>query len=192
MFAQEITAPAPAQEYYKHEIGVSYGAFAQPMLIPFPFNFKYPTILGSLNFDYYYHFNKKHSIGVALSLTSDYFNTHKYLSHAFGDEEKYPYLKERWSIYSALQLGYKMNYATVRNISFYFSIFAGLNISYNFYPSSMEDVPYFNCWIHPAIHLTMLGMTIGKTNCTTIELGLGTQGILQIGYIYKFNQNNSK
>ncbi|MDR2868581.1 MAG: hypothetical protein LBV46_03460, partial [Bacteroidales bacterium] len=45
MFAQEITAPAP--EYYKHEVSITYGAFSMPWIM----QMIHPVVLGSLNLD---------------------------------------------------------------------------------------------------------------------------------------------
>ena len=40
--------------------------------------------------------------------------------------------------------------------------------------------------IFPSGHLTLLGVSLGKRNNVNIELGYGTQGILNVGYRLKF------
>ena len=41
-------------------------------------------------------------------------------------------------------------------------------------------------FVGPSVQLTLLGMRVGKANAANIELGFGPEGILEIGYSYKF------
>lgn len=42
------------------------------------------------------------------------------------------------------------------------------------------------CLLHPAFHITFLGLQLGKKNAFNIELGYGTQGEIKLGYNYYF------
>jgi hypothetical protein len=174
-------------------VGVSYGALAQPMMFHSFVHLKNPIVLGSLNLEYYYNFNKKHSIGAAFSVTSDCFNQHKWRSitnHYVGSENTYE--SEKGAAFFSIQLGYRFTFFSKNNISLYSSVFSGLGIRV----ISFHNIYYDRIGLSEKYlltgHLTFLGMTIGKKNCVNIELGLGAQGILQIGYKYKFNSKNNK
>jgi hypothetical protein len=185
MFAQEITTPTPVPEYYKHEVGITYGAFAQPITMPYPYHLLHPILIGSINIDYYYNFNKRHSIGVALSFTSDYLNEH---SNPFPLSDNVDF-----SNFLSIQLGYRMIYFQKEKISLYFSFFVGTCPTYTSYLADSYTNAHTGWNIMPIVcHLTAFGMTIGKRNCATIELGVGTKGILQVGYKYRFNPKKTK
>jgi hypothetical protein len=176
-------------QIYKHELSVSYGAFTQPVLIPIFYNLFYPIVLGGINVEYFYNFNKTHSIAIALSTSSDILNKNRFASFELFATDDYikehPYILKRWGLYNSLQFGYRISYPKKGRCAFYSLVFAGLCIGTIFHPSK-EDVTQSSDWLLPALHLTVLGISIGTKNIANLEFGLGTQGMLKIGYSYKF------
>jgi hypothetical protein len=173
----------------KHELSVSYGAFTQPVLIPIFYNLFYPVVLGGVNVEYFYDFNKTHSIGIALSTSSDILNRNRFASfELFTTEDyikKHPYILKRWGLYNSVQFGYRISFPKKGKCTFYSSVFAGLCIATVFHPAK-EDVKQTSASPLPSFHFTVLGISTGTKNIANIEFGLGTQGILKIGYSYKF------
>ena len=48
-----------------------------------------------------------------------------------------------------------------------------------------------NFWIMTNIHFNPIGISIGNNHAFCAELGFGTQGLLKIGYMYKFNNHKN-
>jgi hypothetical protein len=170
------------QSFYKHEVGVSCGLFATPLLIPFPY---LPSVIPNLNLDYHYNFNAKHSIGFSYSIATDFpFAISKYLNKSYIDEhpeDKHLYTS---SIHNSILIGYRINFLKTGKFTFYSSFFAGINIYY-----MKMGIPLLgNFGVLPAIHVTPLGFTYGAKNKLNFEVGIGTRGFINIGYRYYFNK----
>jgi hypothetical protein len=158
-----------AQNLYKHEIGVSCGLFATPIIIPM-----IQGIIPNFNLSYYYNINKHHAIGVTLSVWIPIILD-------------FPY-KPRFPVGGAIlipQISYRVSYCQKKIISLYsvaslgWKINIGLKLKDNLAIASM--IPF------PAVHVTFIGMRIGnQQDAATIELGYGTQGIIIFGYSHKF------
>ena len=170
------------QHFYKHEIGVSCGLFAAPLLIPLPY---LPCVIPTFNFDYHYNFNKKHSIGVSYSMSTDFpYPLSQWLNKNYVDE--YPDSKNSFtsSIFNSLQMGYRINFLKAGKFTFYSSFFAGVNLVY--YDIKNKENSDFK--ILPSLHITPIGFTYGVQNSLNFEVGIGTRGLLIIGYRYHFNK----
>jgi len=147
------------QNFYKHEIGVSYGILPSVLLLP-ALNFSAMT----LNFDYTYNFNKKHAITALLTY--------------------YQSFLKKWEnvYYIAPQIGYKYTYLQTNNFTFFLTVAVGVQLLY-IEPNDgffQGFVPMFAYQISP------LCFSIGKKHNFDLGLGLGSQGILKLGYRYKF------
>ncbi|MDR2868582.1 MAG: hypothetical protein LBV46_03465 [Bacteroidales bacterium] len=128
-----------------------------------------PVFTYSVNFDYNYNFNKNHSIGLSLSGTM-YFLGKGFLPTGYGGKDS----KSIWWI--APQLKYRMSYYHSVLVSLYFSATIGI------------VAPF----LMAAYQLNLFGISIGKTHNTFVEIGYGTQGIVKIGYSYKFNSKKNE
>ena len=176
-FAQENETPAPLQpqpDFLKHEIGVSYGLFATPLIIPII----QPT-LPNFNLSYYYNFNKHHAIGVTLSIWIPVIYDFDY--------------RQWWYDGSAIltpQVNYRVSYCQKKVISLYSVVSLGWKI-----PIKMEkeyDLLFPEANYYPAVHVTFIGMRIGnQQDAGTVEIGYGTHGIIVLGYSHKF-KNKAK
>jgi hypothetical protein len=157
IFAQEITSSPPKVEMLKHEVGLSIGMIPEILV--------WPVFTYSLNFEYMYNINNKHSIGCVLSGTTYFLGESGFLPVGYLQK------KSEFFWWVAPQIKYKMIYHTSIYCSLYFSLSGGVQIpnlafAYQFNP---------------------IGITIGSKHAANIELGYGTQGIVKIGYRYQFN-----
>jgi hypothetical protein len=172
--AQEGTTSM--QEFPKHEIGVSCGLFATPLIIPM-----YQGLFPSLNLSYYYNFNKKHAIGATLS---SFYGAVYYLKGYHKDDS----FKYEGIILSPL-VNYRISYCQKKAISLFSVISFTWKIPIGLKDNWVVDVmaPF------PAIHVTFLGMRIGnQKDAATIEVGYGTQGSVILGYTHKFINKNKQ
>jgi len=166
---------ASEQHFYKHEIGVSCGLFATPIIIP-----TYHGLFPSLNLSYYYNFNKHHAIGVTLS--SFYGGVY--------------YFKEYHQVYNfqfegiilSPQINYRVSYCQKKAISLYSVLSLGWKIPIGFKDNwVVETMATF-----PALHVTLIGMRIGnQKDALNIEVGYGTQGSVILGYTHKFSSKKN-
>ena len=170
------------RSFYKHDIGVSCGLFAAPIILPIPY---LPSIIPTLNLDYHYNFNAKHSIGFSYSISTDFpFPLSKWLNKNYLDD--HPEDKDLFtsSIYNSLQIGYRMNFVETGKFTFYFSVYAGIDlVSYNI---KNKEKP--NLLPLPSLHIAPLGFTYGEKNKFNFEFGIGSRGLINIGYRYSFNK----
>ena len=168
--------------YPKHEIGMSCGLFSAPILIPLPY---LPCVIPNFNLDYHYNFNVKHSIGVSYSISTDFpFPLSKWINKSYIDE--YPDTKNLFtsSIFNSLQIGYRINFLKAGKFTFYSSFFAGVNlVCYD-----IKNKEKLDLLILPSLHVTPLGFAYGQQNTLNFEVGIGTRGLLIIGYHYHFNK----
>jgi hypothetical protein len=140
----------------KHEVGVSIGAFPVVAITP--------SLTYSINTNYYYNFNEKHSIGCSAAGT------------VFQPNAKNTNI-ESWI---AAQLNYRFSYFRKGSLSLYLTASCG-------FQSIFTDNDYFATL--PAYLISPIGISMGSHHNTVIEIGYGTQGIIKIGYQYKFNSN---
>ena len=52
----------------------------------------------------------------------------------------------------------------------------------------MNDDQKSNFWVYPSLHLALFGISVGKKNAANFEVGFGTQGMIKVGYCYKFGK----
>jgi len=174
------------QSFYKHEIGISCGLFAAPLLIPLPY---LPSLIPNLNVDYYYNFNAKHSIGVSYSIATDFpFALSKWIDKSYIDE--HPEINKDllpYAIFHSIQIGYRINFLKAGKFTFYSSFFAGVNFT-NYIKNKNTVLINDFIFILPALQVTPLGFTYGKQNRLNFEVGIGARGFINIGYRYHFNK----
>ena len=99
-----------------------------------------------------------------------------------------------WKHYFTLQGNYRYTYYRKNNVSLYFGIHYGAVLcirdkdilpkeTLHLFMTTISNDRYY---LNPAFHLTALGIDIGTKHIFNMELGIGTQGILKIGYKYKY------
>jgi hypothetical protein len=187
----------------RYELGISYGFFpvvgyatlitydypVQPMLVYEKYEELYDVIqVGNFNFQYQHHFNKRHSVGMITSYLLRIYrvgsvNNREFIAqnHYLTFQGNYRYTYKRYnncSLYSAFSLGVVL-----------YSIDSKIKEDMLSKPALVFKNPEPNdptTFLSPSAHLTLLGLRIGKTNASQIELGFGTQGILKVGYSYQF------
>lgn len=194
-----VTSSTKNGEYPKHEIEISYGI--APFVSPFysgPFEdvvrdyHSIPEIfLGSINLYYHLYFSKLHSLDVNLSWSA--------MKHTAPDiyVRHYAYRND-YVHYLGLQAGYCIHFFNTEKISLYSSIYLGATLfligdgayyedGINHFTEIPNHYPLKNlrdlCF---DFQINYLGIRIGKHNAANIELGFGSQGMLKIGYSYKF------
>lgn len=207
-----LNALAPAQQdnsigfnqnkgsYPKHEIGLSYG-FAPYVGTFYKGSFEdvsssdYSSfrelLFGSFNFQYHLLFNKLHGLDFNLTWSA--------CKHTKpGSMIRHYAYKNEYVHYLSIQAGYSIHYFNTGMISLYSSIYLGATLfiigdaayyddGINHFSEVPNDYPLKKCYdLGFGLQINYLGISIGKNNAANIELGLGTQGLLKIGYSYKF------
>jgi hypothetical protein len=195
MTAQESTSPL--KDFSKHEIGISAGAF--PVI---GFFYKYEPLLGPVEIEFLGHYYYQDR-GDGLYLES-------YLIGAFSMEYKYNFTSRHaagitvsWACrkrdvhlreiktgtdnYFVLQAGYRFTYKRFKKLSLYSALYAGATF-YLQDKQLMNDEQKSNFWVYPSLHLTLFGISVGKKNAADFEVGFGTQGLIKVGYCYKFGK----
>ncbi|MDR3047405.1 MAG: hypothetical protein LBU51_07320 [Bacteroidales bacterium] len=124
----------------------------------FPIIIIYPTISSSFNFSYFYHFNNRHAIGGSISF------------NPFTLGEKYGYG------FSA-ELNYRFSFFRTELFYLYLSISAGFQFG----------LIHNSNWGFIAFQFMPIGINIGKEHSAFAEIGYGSQGIVKMGYRYRFN-----
>lgn len=185
----------PLPEFKRHEIGISVGAFSQPSYFfilsqAFPYhyegykseNFDYRMYnIGTFSLSYRYHFTPRQSLGIVTTLLfSKIEDKDKNLSGTFT--------------YLSLQPQYRVTYKHFDHCALYFSVALGVTVRI----ASNDDLSYWDTYregytldygsLHfaPASHITFLGISLGDENNANLELGFGTQGLLNVGYSRRF------
>lgn len=199
LVGQDVINSAKNSEYPKHEIGLSYGI--APYINGFysgPFedvvrdyNSIPEIFFGSINLQYHLYFNKLHSFDVNLSWSA--------IKHTEPDiyVRHYAY-RNNYVHYLGIQAGYSIHFFNTEKISLYSSIYLGATLfligdgayyedGINHFTEVPNNYPLKNlrdlCF---DFQINYLGIRIGKHNAANIELGYGSQGLLKIGYSYKF------
>jgi len=191
--------------YPKHEIGFSVGVFpiigiGEPggfIFVHEPFKhrestsdkygYSTATLYGSYTVSYNYHFNRISSLGVSFSWAGRYIDEFQVYEEDTIDGKG-------WKHYFTLQLNYRCTYYRTDDISLYCGLYAGVMLgrvdeairpkqNHSLFFSEVKNHKYFS---NPAFHFTLFGVEFGKTQVFLLELGIGTQGVLQTGFRYKF------
>lgn len=138
--------------------------------------------VGAFNLHYFYNITRKHSLGAVLSTTL--------LNVTIPRSEK---TYKGINTYITLNATYRFTYKSFPNIDFYLGV--GLGATFGIEAKEINEfvktVWNNDKWtrrffVGPSVQLTLLGMRVGKANAANIELGFGPEGILKIGYSYKF------
>ena len=196
MTAQESTPPL--KDFSKHEIGISAGAF--PVIGIFykyePFignSYVHTTVdntllghysnvggtktylIGVFSIEYKYNFNHRHALGITAS---------------WACRKIEDYLEETKTAidnYFDLQAGYRFTYKRFEKLSLYSALYAGATF-YLQDKELMNDDQKSNFWVYPSMHIALFGISVGKKNAANFEVGFGTQGLIKVGYCYKFGK----
>ena len=184
-------------DFKRHEIGISVGAFSQPSYYfilsqAFPYhyegykseNFDYCMYnIGTFSISYRYNFSPRQSLGVVTTL----------LFSKIEDKDKVRDLSGTFT-YLSLQPQYRFTYKRFEHCALYFSVALGVTVRI----ASNDELSYWDHYregyaldygsLHfaPSSHITFLGISLGDDNNANLELGFGTQGILNVGYSRKF------
>ena len=184
-FAQKNETPAPLQpqpDFLKHEIGVSVGFFATPIVIPL-FYATFPNP----NLSYYYNFNKHHAIGVTLS---SFFGG---IEQVVGlDYSPYDGVILTPQINYRISYGHNLSLLSKKTINLYSVVSLGWKIPIGGTKGGFNDFFFPEGNYFPAVHVTFIGVRVGnQQDAATIEVGYGTHGTIVLGYSHKF-KNKAK
>ncbi|MCL2027589.1 MAG: hypothetical protein FWG79_03780 [Bacteroidales bacterium] len=160
-------------------------------------NFEKMYHLGSYTFSYNYHFNSKHSIGGSASWVGKHVDIYwVYPAWGFWGSGRPAITVEGsgWIHYFTLQGNYRRTYYRTDHISLFFGVNVGATLclrskeilpeeEITFLLGSISNARYI---FGPAFHITAFGVETGTKHVFNMELGIGTQGSLKIGYKYRF------
>ena len=134
---------------------------------------------GSLTFNYQYHFSKKHSIGFDVSWLGRYIS-----NYTSKSDMRETVNAKGWENFFTLCANYRFTYFNRNNISLYTALHFGvaLGVIERKLLFSEEPATYFVT----ALQITGLGIEAGYPHAFISELGFGAQGLIKIGYRYKF------
>ncbi|MDR1345965.1 MAG: hypothetical protein LBK03_04620 [Bacteroidales bacterium] len=154
----------------KHEIGVSYGGFPTPFIVPTNF---FPDI----NFDYYYNINQRHAVGATLSLL-------------FVPPTNY----NPFGMIITPQINYRISYCQRNANDFCFNLYSLVSIGWKIPTKSLaDDLVVLTLASFPTMHVTFVGMRVGnRRDAAKIEFGWGTQGLIVVGYTHSFIRKKQK
>lgn len=152
-----------------------------------PFLERQPILSGSVNLQYHYYFNRHSALDIDVSWAM-------YKHHnMIAVENRYKYGNEYLHFISA-QIGYSIHYLHKEKVTLYSSVYLGGTIYYigtlwDYYDIRTGEFigaarPVMT--LNPALQINFIGFRVGKHNAANIELGFGTQGILNVGYSRKF------
>ena len=144
-------------------------------------------LIGSFTFHYYYNITRLHAVGIQSTLAFRHITTlptdnpyHEpyspLIKTAKRKNQPYNSLNAFWSLQASYRITFKRYTAC--------SLYAGCSLGFTLY---LMDEQWKECpVILPSGHLTVFGVSFGKRNNANIELGYGTQGVLNLGYNYRF------
>lgn len=135
---------------------------------------------GCLTFNYQYHFRKKHSIGFTASWLGRYISNYTVRPHT---EEVIN--AKGWDNIFTLCVNYRFTYYSKDAVSLY--IGAHVGFAMGFIERKLLFLSEDRFYAMTGIQVTGFGIEAGKTHAFVSELGFDCQGLLKIGYRYKFN-----
>ena len=146
--------------------------------------------LGSYTFNYNYHFNARNSIGVSTSWVGKHIDRYQIYEDKINDTVN----GSGWNHYITFQINYRYTYYRENNVSLYSGIYVGLTECFrdkNITPKRTHEyllgtVSNARYYFGYAMHINAFGVEIGKQFAYIAELGFGTQGVLKVGFRYKF------
>jgi hypothetical protein len=202
--------------FSKHEMGFSVGAFPfvglSERAYPWRFisfgpetrrmghsfhirdgtNYEKMYHLGSYALNYNYHLDLKNSWGGSFSWVGKHIDKHWIYTSRFGDNDTV--IGNGWKHYFTLQINYRRTYFREDNISAYFGAHYGLTFCVRDRDILTKEPRVWTngittdlrTYFDHALHITALGVEIGQKNVFNIELGVGTLGVLRVGFKHKF------
>jgi len=185
-------------DFRRNEIGMSIGAFSQPSIfyvgsevIPvFYEGYKFENKIicqyniGSFSLYYRYHFTERLSLGIVSTLLFskivDKYNVedHSGFFTFWTLEPQFRFTYKRFkhcALYMGGALGLAFRIASNDKLPYWDTAGGG-----------WFSISYGSFFVMPSSHITFFGISLGKDNVANIELGFGTQGILNVGYSRKF------
>lgn len=197
-FTISATAQDSAEpEFYKHEVGVSYGIGTNTEVISTFANI-FGSVLravvnssedtksnytGSINAEYYYNFNKTIGLGGVLGF--------EHIGYDYYDTKTNDTNMKQKDVYMTIMPAFKAHWFNYPHVSMYSKIGAGLTVDFTNYDikdSSRDPDKYkaeTNCMF--AFQLSPVCIEAGARHVMGFaELGYGTQGILVVGLRGKF------
>ncbi len=195
--AQEETQ-LTSKDYFKHEIGISVGAFPTigifykyvpflgPVYLEILGHHYYQDngdgeyfdvyLIGTFSLEYKYNFTSRHALGFTASWACRKITDSNWLrTDTFIDN------------YLVTQVGYRFTYKRFKKLSLYSAFYAGATFYYkDIYMTT--GIKKSNFWAMPSAHLTLLGISVGNKNAGNFEIGFGTQGMIKAGYCYRFGK----
>ena len=149
---------------------------------------------GSYTFNYNYHFNSKHSIGGSFSWVGKHIDKYWIFSSSSLNPDADTINGSGWNHYLTLQGNYRKTYYHQKKISLYYGIHWGITICVRDKDILPKETRYMflgkesnsKYKFSPAMHLNVFGLETGEKYVFNLELGLGTQGVVKVGFKYKF------
>jgi len=155
-------------------------------------NFEKMYHFGSYTFNYNYHIDLKSSIGASFSWTGKHIEQYwVYHPNDIVDGSG-------WKHYYTLQANYRRTYYRKEDTSLYWGVHYGFTYAVRDRSILTKEPRIFwkghattdvRTYFQEDLHLSIFGIETetGEKNVFNIEFGLGTQGILKVGYKHKFN-----
>ena len=152
---------------------------------------------GTLTFNYQYHFTSKHSIGFTFSWLGRHIQSYlKDISYGTMPGIRNDNIlinSTGWEHDFTLCANYRFTYYNKNALSLYTGIHVGVGLGF-IERKLLLPAEYnlgFNSYAFLGMQLTALGIEVGKTHAFISELGFGVQGIIKVGYRYKFNSKRN-
>lgn len=137
---------------------------------------------GSLTANYQYHIKKKHSIGGTFSWLG------RYITNYTRNQETGEIIDAKgWDNSFSLCANYRFTYYNKNAVSLYTALHLGITIVQ--IEKKLLLASEKSAYCMAALQVTGLGIEAGKTHAFIAELGFGCQGLLKVGYRYKFKNH---
>ena len=160
-------------------------------------NFEKMYHFGSYNLNYNYHFNSRHSLGVAFSWVGKHVDINWVYPAScllWTCKPTVVVAGSGWVHYFTYQVNYRFTYYRKDNVSLFLGVYTGTTKHLRDKEILPEQKISFllgsisnDRWLSvPAGHITVLGVEVGEKNVFNMELGAGSRGILQLGFKHKF------
>lgn len=188
--AQDSATP----EFYKHEVGVSYGAltntdvisgfasiFGEMFRVMFDSDEELKShYIGSFNAEYYYNFNKTIGLGGIVGL--------EYIGYDYNNKNTGKTNFKEKDYYISIMPAFKAHWFNYPHVSMYSKIAAGVTFDCRTFKDGVEKTDNENeTQVLPAFQISPICVEAGARHLMGfVELGYGTQGMFVFGLRGKF------
>lgn len=174
-----IPTLGPRYPFFAHQDSWEWDAYRNENKVREYYHMKH---YGSLTFNYQYYFTKKHSIGFTASWLGRHIS-----SYTMKPTTSEIINAKGWDNIFSLCINYRFTYYSKEAVSLYTGVHLGFGMGFIERKLLFESESSF--YALPALQITGFGIEAGKKHAFIAELGFGCQGLMKIGYRYKFKNN---